>query len=288
LLNSHFIRETFDRIAGRYDRHAALEQEVCRRLLERTEFNRLPPARILDLGCGTGDGSAELKRKFRQARVVSLDSSLLMLRQLKRKSRLMRPLKAVCGDIAALPFADRSAEMVFSSLASYWSAEPAVLFAEFRRVLRPEGLLLFTTLGPETFAELNAAWAEVNGKIQTPAFPDLMEIGDALVSAGFREPVMDMERITLSYPSLDALAGELEATGTSLLINGWGSWRDSKERLESAFAPLLMDGRLPLSYEIIYGTAFGPPEGQPRKTAEGDVAAISVDSLLKSRPMRYD
>jgi malonyl-CoA O-methyltransferase len=288
VLKPQTVRDSFDRLAGRYDRHAALEQEVCSRLLERTDFQKLEPLRIFDLGCGTGAGSSALKKKFRKAEVISLDASYAMLRQLQRKSRLLRPLRPVCGDISALPLASQSADMVFSNLATYWSPDPLTLFAEIRRVLRPDGLLLFTTFGPSTMNELRHAWDAVDATVQMPDFPDLMEVGDALAAAGFREPVMDMENVTLHYPEFDALAEEIEATGSAMLVRGWGNWRQLKDQLACAFQPLLVERKYPLSYEIIYGTAFGPPEGQPRKTAEGDVVTISLDSLLQSRPMGYD
>ena len=282
--NLQFIRDTFERIAGRYEQHAALEQEVCTRLLERTAFNRHSPLRILDLGCGTGAGSAQLKRTFRKAQVVSLDTSLAMLSQARHRSSMLRPLKTVCGDIGALPFAARSADMVFSNLASYWCPEPMAMFAEFRRVMRPDGMLLFSTFGPATMNELGDAWAGVDEEVELPVFPDLLEIGNALVAAGFREPVMDREMITLSYPQLDALFDELEATGTSMLVRGWGRWKTARTALKQAYAPILKDGKYPLSFEIIYGTAFGPLDGQPLKTPEGDVATFSVESLRRSRP----
>lgn len=280
------IREAFDRSAGSYDRHAALEQEVCRRLLERCEFQRQPPGRILDLGCGTGQGSEALKRKYRQSQVIGLDFSLPMLALFRRRSSLLRRLRPVCGDLAMLPFARGSMDLLFSNLALHWSLDSAVLFDEFRRVLRPDGLLLFATLGPGSLAELRKAWAGVDGSSVAWPLPDLMEVGDALVAAGFREPVMDMERITLHYPSLEALARELEATGGSLLLDGWERWRSDRQRLDSALSSRMVDGRYPVTYEVVYGTAFGPPEGQPRRTRDGDVATISVDSLLKSRRVR--
>jgi malonyl-CoA O-methyltransferase len=174
---------------------------------------------------------------------------------------------------------------LFANLVHHWSPNPAAVLDEYRRVLRPDGMLLFTTLGPGTFRELREAWASVDPQVLLPHFPDLLEVGDALVAAGFREPVMDMEHITLHYPSLEALAGELEATATALLIPGWERWRAERPRLEAAFSPHLAGTRFPLGYEVVYGTAFGPREGQPRRTAGGDVVTISVDSLLKSRPM---
>jgi len=287
-LNPDTIRNYFNNVADRYDRHAALEQEVSSRLLERTVFNRLAPVRILDLGCGTGTASAELKSQFRQAQVIGLDFSPQMLAQLKRKSRLLKPLKTVCADAGALPLAGQSIDMVFSSLVSHWLADPAALFTELRRILRPGGMLIFATLGPATFTELESAWSGLDDAVKFPPFPDLMELGDVLVAAGFREPVMDTERITLHYPDLEAMMVELEATGNSLLVSGWSGWRRFKEQLVDAFRPLLAESKYPLTYEITYGMAFGPPESQPRKTEQGDVVTISVDSLLKSRTMGYD
>ena len=282
------IREYFDRLAERYDSHAALEQEVAARLLERTVFNRLAPARILDLGCGTGTASAALKKQFRQAQVIGLDSSALMLKQLKQKSRLLKPLKAICADATALPLAAQSLDMVFSSLVNHWLDDPAALFTEMRRVLRPEGMLMFATLGPQSLNELGSVWSGLDAAVQLEVFPDLMELGDALFAAGFREPVMDTERITLQYPDLKSMMLELEATGASLLVSGWEKWESAHEQLAEGFEALLIDGKYPITFEIVYGLAFGPPESQPRKTDQGDIVTISVDSLLKSRPMGYD
>ncbi len=256
--------------------------------MERTGFHRIEPSRIFDLGCGTGEGSAELKQTFRKAEVISLDTSRAMLLQLRRKSRLRRALKPVCGDMGALPFATRSADLVFSNLACFWSPDPVGLFAEVRRILRPDGMFLFTTLGPAALVQLQDAFELVGDSMRAPFFPDLLEVGDALASVGFRETVMDTEKITLHYPSLDALAEELEATGTVLLIEGWERWESVKDQLELAFGPILVQGKYPLTFEIIYGTAFGPPEGQPQQTPDQDVVTISVDSLLKSRPIGYD
>jgi malonyl-CoA O-methyltransferase len=222
---------------------------------------------------------------FRQAQVIGVDVAPSMLAGLRRRSGLLRPLRGVCADIAALPFAAGSVDLLFANLVNHWSADPAAVLDEYRRVLRPDGMLLFTALGPDTFRELREVWSVVDPQVLLPHFPDLLEVGDALVAAGFREPVMDMEKITLHYPGFEALAGELEATAIPLLIPGWERWRTEQSRLEAAFAPLLVESRYPLSYEIVYGTAFGPREGQPRRTAGGDVVTFSVDNLLKSRPM---
>ena len=281
--NLQTIRLAFERIAERYDHHAALEQEVCSRLLERTAFNRRTPAQVLDLGCGTGAGSAKLKQIFRKAQVTGLDTSMGMLSRLRRRSGMLKPIRGVCGDMGSLPFATRCADMLFSNLATYWCPDPMAMFSEFRRVLRPDGMLLFSTLGPETLRELKAVWTGVDEQVELPEFPDLMEIGNALMAAGFREPVMDMEVITLSYPDLPSMLEELEATGNALLVRGWDRRLGAESALEQAYSAFGPDGKYPLSFEIIYGVAFGPQDGQPVKTPGGDIATFSVDALRSSR-----
>jgi malonyl-CoA O-methyltransferase len=282
LLNPRTVRLAFDRVASLYDGHAALEQEVASRLLDRLEFHRLTPQRIVDLGCGTGQASAGLKNRFRKAEVIGLDSSQAMLVQLRRRSRVLRRLRAVCADMSALPLADQSSELLFSNLALQWCPDPASLFAEFRRVLTPGGMLLFSSFGPGSLRELRAAWVAADGTAQTMEFVDILQVGDAVMAAGFQEPVMDAERITVSYPDIDSLLRELKATGTSGFLQGQSSLEEAKGDLEKAYEPFRKEGRYPVTYEIIYGTAFGPQQGQPRKTSQGDVVTFSVESLRKS------
>ena len=260
LLNPRAVRRTFDRVASLYDGHAALEQEVASRLLDRLEFHRITPQRIVDLGCGTGQASLVLKNRFRKAEVIGLDSSHAMLTQLRRRSGMFRRLKAVCADMSALPLADQSSELLFSNLAMQWCPDPASLFTEFRRVLTPGGMLLFSSLGPGSLRELITAWAAADGITQTVEFADILQVGDALLAAGFQEPVMDAERITVSYPDIDSLVRELEATGTSGFLQGQKCLAEAENYLEKAYEPFKVEGRYPVTYEIIYGAAFGPQE----------------------------
>jgi malonyl-CoA O-methyltransferase len=287
LPESHEIARSFDDIARHYDSHAALEQEVGTRLLARTAFKRLEPARILDLGCGSGGCAAGLKKSFRKAQVLGLDISGKMLAEARRKAGLRRLFRLVRADMSRLPLSNQSVDMVFANLSTYWAPDPEALFAEIRRILRSEGMFLFTGFGPGTLRQLAEAGSRLDESIQMPVFPDLLETGDALAAAGFREPVMDTERITLCYSSLDNMMDELQATGMALLVRGWEKWKNHGENLEQAWRPTMVEGQYPLSFEIVYGVAFGPPEGQPRRTAEGEVATFSVDSLLKSRSLGY-
>ena len=280
------IRQTFDRTAGRYDQHAALEQEVGSRLLERLEFQRQPAERILDLGCGTGLLSAELKKQMRKAQVIGLDSSCAMLSQLRKRSNMLRPLKMICSDFSRLPIADRSVDLVISNLSFHWCEDPLALFNEIRRVLTPDGMMLFSTLGTGSLNELGAAWDTVDEEIEEARFVDILELGDAMMSAGFQQPVMDAERLTLTYPDLNALLGEIDVTGLSLFFRGEHDLKHAAPLLERGYAPYLREGRYPMSLEVVYGTAFGPEDGQPRKTSEGDVATFSVDALRKAIPRK--
>ena len=276
------VRRTFDRVASRYDEHAALEQEVAARLMERLEFTRLSPQRIVDLGCGTGQACVELKNRFSEAEVIGLDSSRSMLMQLQQRSGVHGPQKAVCADMSALPLADQSSDLLFSNLAMLWCPDPIAVFAELRRVLAPGGMLLFSSFGPGTFRELGSAGSEADGIAQSEDFADILQLGDALMAAGFSQPVMDTERITVSYPDIDSLIGELDATGSFSLLQAGSSLTATKLRLEDVCEPYRVEGRYPVTYEIVFGAAFGPDEGQPLKTPQGDVVTFSVESLRKT------
>ncbi len=276
----------FDREAARYDEHAVLEREVGLRLIERLEFQSEVPQRIIDLGSGTGHCCAALKRRFHNAEVIGLDASVGMSRALQGQSSTHYPLLAVCGDLSALPFSDRSTDLLFSNLALQWSLDFGALCEEFRRVLRPGGLLLFTTLGLDSLKEFKQAAAYGQASAQARDFPDLHDVGDALLAAGFSEPVMDSEHITLEYRQFDALVTELEATGASTHFGDWTSHTRPAHTLAEAYREFRRNGRYPVTWEIVYGAAFAPEEGQPIKTPEGDVAAFSVDFLRSSLPQR--
>lgn len=275
------IQDEFDARAAAYDRHAALEQEVGRRLVERSAFCQREPERILDLGCGTGAGAAALKQRFRPALVAGVDIAPRMLAETRRRSRLLRPVRPVCADLGRLPIATQSVDLVFSSMAAFWTGDPAAFHAEVRRVLRPGGMYLFSTPGRGTLEQLRDAWAALDPAVEVPEFPDIMEVGDALAAAGFAEPTLDTDIITLEYPDVGALCEELEATGMSLLVRGWPNWRDRRPDLERAWPRRSAGGKVPLTYEIVYGAAFGPPGPPPRRRAGPDEIAIPVDSLLK-------
>jgi malonyl-CoA O-methyltransferase len=261
------IRRRFDAAARDYERHDALEREVGERLLQRLEYARRPVQRALDLGCGTGRAGAALKTRFADAAVISLDISQGMLAGLKVRSHREERWFAVMGELDRLPFAARCADLIFCNLALQWADDFARALGEFRRVLRPDGMLLFTVPGPDSLRELRGQLGR-GASAEIPIYmPDLRDVGDLLVSTGFSEPVMDSEMIKLSYPDAAAMAQELAVTG------GAGFARLP--------APAGGGGGVEVNFEIVYGTAFGAPEGRPVRSGQGEVATFSVDQLRR-------
>lgn len=267
------VHDKLASLAEHYDKFAAVEHEVGQRLLERLVFQRSEPKTIVDLGCATGALAQQLKRQYRKAAVICLDRSPAMLARASDRSSFMRPLRVVCADMSRIPLADRCADLMVSNLAGQWQCDVSDLFAGYRRVLNPGGLLLMATLGRSSLSSLIR---DRNGEICDPGFPmfeDILEVGDQLVAAGFNEPVMDTDRIQVNYSSLRSLVQDLEGTGLALQANNWNEWVQSATQA---------DGKIVVDYEIIYGLAFGPGEGQPVRQEQGEVATFSIDSLRKS------
>lgn len=268
-LDKRHVRRTFDRAAASYDQAAVLQREVCDRLLERLAWIRLSPARVLDAGAGTGQGLQGLRRRYRGARLVALDLSPAMLRTAARSAGWWRRPGLVCGDVEALPFADACFDLVFSSLAVQWCNDLERALAEFRRVLAPGGLLMFTTLGPDTLVELRRAWSAVDGRPHVSDFVDMHDVGDILVHNGFADPVMDTERMTLTYGDVRGLMGDLKAIGATNAAQGRGRGLTGPARLRAVEAAYegVRDGagRLPATYEVIYGHAWAPQAPAPKR-----------------------
>ena len=289
-LDKNAIRLSFDRAASSYDQHAVLQREIETRLLERIEFQRHEPANILDLGCGTGSASRTLAGQFPQANVIAMDWSPAMLAKTgeagNEPNHPTGGLSLVCADMHSLPLSARSADLIFSNLALQWSYDLSTVFREFRRIMNADAMLVFTCFGPDTLVELKQAWRAVDDRPHVNDHPDMHDVGDVLLAAGFRDPVMDTERLTLEYPDVMSLMRELKGIGAHNVASKRKHGLTGKKRLQNmlqAYEPFRRGDRYPASYEIIYGTAFAPRDGQPLKTPDGDVATFSIDAL-RTRP----
>lgn len=286
-LEGRRVRAAFDAAAGGYDAVAVVQAEVRARLLERLELFRLEPRRILDAGCGTGHGARALLRHYRGAGLVALDLAPGMLAQARRQRPWLRRLDPVCADAAAVPLADGSVDLVFSNLMLQWCNQPDAVFAEFRRVLRPGGLLLFSTFGPDTLKELRAAWSAADGHTHVSRFIDMHDLGDALVRAGLAEPVMDVEHLTLTYADLRGLMRDLKTMGASNATAGRNRGLTGRRRLaaaEACYETLRRDGRLPATWEVVYGHAWAPVA--PPAKGPGEDGAVTVPLANLGRRQR--
>lgn len=257
-------RRAFERSAGTYDDHAVLQREVGARLLDHLEPMRLEPARIVDMGCGTGGFLPELARRYPKAGLVAVDFSAAMLRAARARTpawrrALGRPApRLVCADAEQLPLASGSVQLVFANLLVQW-VHPEKAFAEVARVLSPGGLFLFSTYGPDALKELRAAFAAVDGGAHVHAFIDMHDVGDALVHAGLADPVMEAEQVTVEYASVEALARDLKRSGAHNALPGRSRGlfgRESWRRMVEGYEALRRNGVLPATYEVVYGHAW--------------------------------
>lgn len=258
-------------VAGADDFLSARTREE---LLSRLPLTRIRPRRALDAGAATGGASAELARRYRGCRVVSLDLSTARLAAARRSHTRFARRDEVAGDAARLPFRDQVFDMVFANLLLPWFTDPAPVLAEIARVLRPEGLFTFSSLGPDSLRELRDAWQAVDGGEHVQAFLDMHDLGDALVRAGLRDPVLDVERVTLTYPEPAALWRDLTAAGARNTLAGRSRGLATParfRRLAEAWGRLRRDdGRLPLTIELVYGHCWGG-SGLPAADADGEV-----------------
>jgi len=280
------VRRGFERAAAGFDAAAALHREVAARMAERLGVVRIAPTAILDAGCGTGEALGELAARYPEAQPVGVDFAYAMAgaararafarpadeRSLERLtgSRLAAAQPwLICGDILRLPLRARSVGLVWSNLALQWIDDPALAFVEFHRVLTTGGLLSFTTLGPDTLRELRSAFARVDSEVHVHRFIDMHDLGDMLLDAGFADPVMDMEILTLTYADSPSLMRELKALGAGNAAAGRRRGLTGARRWARALAALesfRVNGRLPASFEIVYGHAWKP---EPRVAADG-------------------
>ncbi|MGF6600563.1 malonyl-CoA O-methyltransferase [Paraburkholderia sp. GAS448] len=291
--DSRRLRRIFDRRAATFDDVAFLPREIAQRMRERLDYIKVSPASVLDAGCGAGDDLPLLRERFPEAPVYGADLSQAMLARALRHdagdTSWRRFLPASIGkalgargprfaqaDFSALPFAHGAFEFIWSNLALHWHSRPDLVFPEWQRVLKVNGLLMFSTLGPDTLKELRGAWAEVEAahgaslRAHVIDFVDMHDLGDMLVESGFEIPVMDQETLTITYKSPESLLADVRRWGAYPFereaASGASSRRLHRALLTALEARRRADGTIPLTFEVIYGHAW---KAVPRTTAEG-------------------
>lgn len=287
-LDKTLLRRAFERAAQSYDEAALLQREVGARMLERLDLLRLAPQLILDIGAGTGHASAALARRYKDARVIAIDLAVPMLKQARTHVPLVDKWLGgrqafVCGDAERLPLRGASADMIFSNLTLQWCDDLDLIFHEFRRVLKPGGLLMFSTFGPDTLKELRGSWSRVDAFSHINTFIDMHDVGDALMRAHFAAPVMDVENFTLTYPSVHKLMRDLKAIGAHNVTAGRAPGLTGKGRLKAmidAYEAHRADGLLPASYEVVYGHAW-TPERAAAGNQEAGITRIPITQIRR-------
>ena len=298
LFDSRQVRRAFSRSAASYAAAAQLQHHVEARLLESLDYlndpalKRAPPQRVLDLGCGTGTAAAAMQKRWPKAQVLAMDLALPMLQQAQRgashwgRSRwnlFARAPHAVCADARALPLADGSMDVLFSNLCLQWIDDLDAVLAGFRRVLKPQGLLLVSTFGPETLWELRDAFAHADDRPHVSPFGDISGFGDALVRAGFHQPVIDREVDMTHYPDLPSLMRELRAIGATNALHSRRHTLTGRARFTAAAnaydAMRNRDGLLPATWETISAMAWAPQAGTPIREGGSDIAAVPINRI---------
>lgn len=295
LFDTRQVRRAFSRSAQTYDAVAQLQRLAEARLLESLDYwddsalARKSPQRILDLGCGTGSASRALQQRWPKAQVLSMDLALPMLAQARTSGKrgwLTNPFAAtpqpLCADARALPLADGSVDMIFSNLCLQWVEDLGAVLNGFRRVLKPNGLLLFSTFGPETLWELRGAFAQADAAPHVSPFVDTAGVGDALINAGFFQPVVDRDEEVAAYPDMAALMRELRALGATNALTSRRHTLTGRGRFAaaaSAYEAHRQAPGLPATWEIISAMAWAPEPGAPIREGGADLVAVPVASI---------
>jgi malonyl-CoA O-methyltransferase len=281
------VARRFSRVAARYDRGDFFVREVDRRMQERLDYVRIEPARIVDLGCSRGGSFAALGERYPGARLVGVDAAPTMLVAGRpARSGWQRWLglgergepARLAADAAKLPLKSASTALVWSNLLLHWLDDPLPALAEAHRVLEVGGLLMFSTLGPDSLKELRGAFAD--GYAHTQRFIDMHDLGDMLVACGFADPVMDMEVLTLTYDDFDDMLAELRAAGSGCAMKARRhglTGRQAWAKARAAYEDLRSAGKLPATFEVVYGHAW---KAQRKQTADGR-AIVSLDGLRR-------
>ena len=280
------VAASFEAAAPHYDQFAKIQRLIGERVLERLDAINIAPSLLVDLGAGTGYCARLLAKRYRKARVLLLDIAPAMLVNARRAAPIWRPhAHYLCADAETLPIRDASVDIIFSNLTIQWCNDLEAVFAECRRILKPRGLILFSTLGPDTLHELRAAWFEVNALPHVHVFSDMHDVGDALVQARLSSPLMETETLTVIYEDAASLMRDLKALGAHNAFTGRPRGLSGSRTIETVTAAYekfrTVDG-LPATYEVVYGHAWCPT-ADTRPQDGSTVATFPFDRLTVRR-----
>jgi malonyl-CoA O-methyltransferase len=274
-LDKYQLNQSFDRVASTYEQYAQLQQQIGNNLLERLEYIKIAPRTIVDVGAGSGRLSRALSQRYPQAQVYGMDLSLKMVTVARRQApRWFSRQHFACADAIQLPIADNCIDLLLSNLMLQWCNDIHRIFAEFARVLKPTGALLFATFGPDTLKELRHSWAVADSASHVNRFVDIHELGDALLQAQLTQPVLDTDWLQLTYPNVNQLMKALKNIGAHNITAGRPRGLMGKTKFQTMLSAYEQyrgsDGNVPVTYEVIYGHAWG------RKTVKSSPQPVNI------------
>ena len=260
MLSTRHIRRRFERAAHTFDNADFVHTATRNGLLQRIEPLLIDAHTVVDLGCATGAAARPLKKRFPKARLVGVDFAWDMVRTANTRKSWFTRSAFVQADARALPFANESVDVVFSNQLLPWIANPDEVFTEVARVLRKGGVFAFATLGPDSLLEISRAWREIDDGHHVSRFPDMHNLGDGLVNAGLRDPVLDVDRLTVSYESTDALLADLSAAGARNTLRDRTRTLTGKRKFQGMLAALecaTVDGKIAVELELVFAHCWG-------------------------------
>jgi len=283
------LRADFSHAANSYDAAAVVQHTICDRTLERADMLNIHPNSILDIGTGTGRSVIGLQSRFPNSVIVANDLALPMLNMCVKNFSINQKCKFVCGDAQRLPFADSSIDLIFSTSTFQWCADLNQVLSECNRVLCTDGIIIFSSFGPDTLIELRNCWAQIDDLEHVHEFLDMHHIGDMLLANKFKDPVVDMEVITIEYQDLRQLLQDLKDTGSRSKFDAQFSntsyglmGKEKFKQLFKTYEKLRSDGgMLPASYEVIYGYARN--SGESRENVDSHEVRVPVANIIKQR-----
>lgn len=286
------VAQSFTAAATQYDDVAVLQRQTADELLERLSFMRISPQKILDLGTGTGRNLALLHQRYPQAQLIAMDIAPGMLKQAQKRFRddlgfkrwlpNNKALQRIAGDAESLPLADNSVDLVFANLALQW-CDPRQSFKEIQRVLKADGLLMFTSLGPDTLTELRQAWAAVDNYPHVNVFYDMHDVGDAMTASGLADCVLDVEPYTLTYKTPMAMMRDLKILGAHNVNEGRRRGLTGKNVMKNvitAYEKFRREGLIPASYEVVFGHGWKLTQAGQQQAEDGSVH-VSIDEIQR-------
>ena len=265
-INVRHVRSNFDRAATRFAKADFMHRVVANGLFERMQPMTLSPRLIVDLGSACGAASKRLAWQYPKARVLSVDLSAEMLKTSKKNQRWFNRVRELQADATKLPLATGSVDIIFANLLLPWINHPPDVFEEVARVLRVDGLFMFSTLGPDSLAEFRTAWSEIDDGLHVHQFPDMHNLGDAVMRAGLSDPVLDVDCQRVTYKDTATLFAEMAAIGARNSLRDRRPTLTGKGRIKRFCQALRSwpdDNSIDLNLELVYGHAFGKGPSLP-------------------------